>query len=570
MNAVLRKQWIEALTRQVMPFVVLLTLLMPVAFAPSLVAGQTETFTDRTEVRAVHLDVLVISRDGTPVTDLEPSDFRVLEDAEPITIDFFEQPSTVTVADLPSEQAQSQSVEVRRGPVEWIVFVDDQRLDGAARERVLTDLERTLEDWSRTGGVPGNAGLRMVIQRNREVLERGPYGAPSDMTDALRSRPKAAVTGVMTKIARRQAFERLAGVREACALSGRDICTECWGELLAEATRHAVDEVQRVERTSLNLRDLLTRFDPSEGRRSILYVGDGLPLLAGASVLWSLSEQCTDRRSEIEGEVQRYSQRRMLEELGALANAQRTALHLLDAGGLRASFNSNDSEHNRNLQAGLQTLAEETGGSAVLNANRTMDPIRAAIQEEQARYELGFTLTRPATGRVHSIEVQLVGAAAKGREVRYRKTYWDRTTDMRLQQAMQAMISPVVSLQAEKGAPSPLRLTLGEVQKVERKTRRVELAVALAADRIAVLPSGPGETSGQMTLGLLSAGPGERPTPRTQVVPLGTRGVKPNAEGVYEMTFALTVRSGERVFVAAVRDETTGEIFTARATTKLR
>ncbi len=74
-----------------------------------------------------------------------------------------------------------------------------------------------------------------------------------------------------------------------------------------------------------------------------------------------------------------------------------------------------------NLKAGPSILAEETGGSAVFNAN---DP-RAALGEiaDQIRgeYALGLTPDHAPDGRIHGLRVEL---RMKGRRIRYTPSYF--------------------------------------------------------------------------------------------------------------------------------------------------
>ncbi len=524
------------------------------------------SFADATEVRAVHLDVLVLDRDGRPLRDLGRDDFRVEEDGRAVELDFFRsvvEPSeparrsdTVDPGDVAAAMTAGPA-----GPVEWIVYLDDLRLDGGVRERVAEDLERVFTDWEQGGT------LRLVIQRGEETIERGPFEDPAALVAAIADRPKGSVRGVMSKIARRQAMERLVDVRQACALSGRNLCVDCWNEQLSVATRHAVDEVDRVQRTSLHLKNLLVRLDPSQGRRVLLYVGDGLPLLAGAAVLWSLGDLCSDRRSEVESEVQQFRMQSALEEVAALANAQRTAFHMLDAGGLRDSQGPNDVEHVRNLQAGLQTLAEQTGGSAILNANRSVDPVRSAALEESVRYELGYTLSRPPTGRLHRIEVSLRDAeSARGRTLRYRRTYWDRTSDMRLRQLLEVAASgdPVPSAAGDDELA--LRLAPEGAQRVEgeRRRREVVLQIAISEALAVVVPVADRVERGQVSLAIqVGDAEGRGGEPRLRQVALGS-GALQAVGGWYFVEVGVEVQRGENSFTVAVRDEVSGAMRTGR------
>lgn len=63
------------------------------ALAGAAVQAQQEDpaalFTEVIEVRVVNIEVVVTDRDGVRVHGLEPSDFELLVDGEPVPIDFF-------------------------------------------------------------------------------------------------------------------------------------------------------------------------------------------------------------------------------------------------------------------------------------------------------------------------------------------------------------------------------------------------------------------------------------------------------------------------------------------------
>ncbi|MEA2601406.1 MAG: hypothetical protein QOF89_2398 [Acidobacteriota bacterium] len=135
---------------------------------------------------------------------------------------------------------------------------------------------------------------------------------------------------------------------------------------------------------------------------------------------------------------QSYSVAKQLAALVAHANAHRVTLYTLQASGLsgadasEAGFGPNErlfqfpsigSGLRASLQESLQTLAEGTGGKAILNANDLRADLAALREDFSTFYSLGYTPAHNGDGREHKIEVR---AKRSGIRLRYRESYRDK------------------------------------------------------------------------------------------------------------------------------------------------
>jgi VWFA-related protein len=221
------------------------------------------------------------------------------------------------------------------------------------------------------------------------------------------------------------------------------------------------------------------------GRKAVLHVSDGLPATPGEELFQFLVELCggggtsglgrqegmkagpTVERGAASGgsgpdpmtvydaqsldarsykaasqaplDAQRYSVAKQLAALVAHANAHQVTLYTLQASGLEgteasdASFGPEDrlfqfasigTMDRANRQESLKTLAEGTGGKAILNANDLSRDLAGVREDFSTFYSLGYTPAHTGDGKEHRIEVR---AKRAGLRLRYRMSYRDKS-----------------------------------------------------------------------------------------------------------------------------------------------
>ncbi|MEM6706177.1 MAG: VWA domain-containing protein [Acidobacteriota bacterium] len=557
--------------------------------------GQEDiAYGERVDVRVVNLDVLVLDKKGRPVYGLTQEDFNITEDGRIVDVQFFNAPSAPGKEPEPaaSEPSRAAGQETERPVAELVVLLDDLNLMGPARNRFLQDLRQLLE-----GLEPLPPTLLLQRRRSLPILH-GPTRDLDQLLAGLDGVGKPLAQGTIVSTARVRTLDEIRVTIDSCLSSGRELCPECFSDILTVINSYAIQQTSKVENVAAGLLGALGSMGVGQSQRTLLYVGDGLPQIPGLPMFDYLGDMCPDRRGEALSEALRYKQDRLFDELGAIANASRVSLYLYDAGGLRTTTSSdvrtvsisapggnrepgstntdfqmgsdsitptpsNDNYFNLNQQAGMNALARATGGRAIVNTNRALEPMQTMVEDRAARYSLAFSIDREATGRLHELRVSLRPGVAKGRSLRYRRSFLDMTAEGRLLQRLNAALYA--------GAVSesfPVEVSFGEIERLARKKRRVPVQISVPESAFTVLPGPPdGRPRGAARIALASTDERDRLSGyRQRILELGEGGVVPTAEGDFALVVSIDVEPGSRIFAVAVRDETTGETTLVRST----
>ena len=165
------------------------------------------------------------------------------------------------------------------------------------------------------------------------------------------------------------------------------------------------------------------------GRKAILYVSDGLPLVPGLD-LYHRSAPGAPRAGSLDTSAisamnaQKYDLTPRFRQLTAHASRNRVAFYPIEAYGTRRAEDSLfDSVALANRQAGLRFLAEDTGGRALLNAADVPGALARMSEDLATYYSIGYQPRRPGDEAEHKIEVRV---KSRGAQVRYRQWYRDK------------------------------------------------------------------------------------------------------------------------------------------------
>jgi VWFA-related protein len=377
-------------------------------------------------VERVTVDVVVVDREGRPVTGLREEDFTLEEDGRPMALAAFEaidRPMAVTAPPggppaPPPRVSTNRGASARASRVFVIVF-DDLHLgvDEAqrARDAVAGFLEGAFaggdrvtlvttsgDAWWHARMPEGGDALRSLLPRLRGRA-RVADAMKEGMTDyeALRidRDHDPLVIGYVTRRWKAAATDILS-LREGDTVGERVIAT---------AARIGLE----VERRNQETLDVLARAFASlsavRGRKSVLLVSGGL-----------------------------VRDPRLAESRRALAESQRAnaALYFVDARGLAALGPAGTAEaaaptdlQDASLALGAlrvgaegsESLAADTGGFSIRNRNDLAAGARAILRESSSYYLLGYAPpVRRGNGRFHRIEVRV---AREGVRVRARRGY---------------------------------------------------------------------------------------------------------------------------------------------------
>ena len=354
----------------------------------------------------VRVDVTVSNRNGEPVTDLTRDDFVVTEDGAPQTIDSFE------LVRLNGQPTDDRSLEIH-SPSQ------------AATEAARDDVRLFLIFWDEY-----HIGQFRPATQGREWLTefvRTAFG-PADLVGIM----DQLTTVDSVKFTR----DPLQLVDQIHGLKGR------LGVLVP--TRSAVEEAQlQYPREIYRLRNEVTTTALTaaaaflgnfrEGRKSILFVSQGIPLYGRGA------------------EADRYM------EIVRMANTNNTAIYTLDPA----------SEVGRRPDS-LISLAEETGGRPFVGSNRPELQLSQIVRDSSAYYLLGYKSPAPVDGKFHRIKVRM---NRDGYEIRARSGYFAPTIGEMERGRAEAAAAEI---------PADMERALGELALNQRSDHPIDYWVGMA------------------------------------------------------------------------------------------
>jgi VWFA-related protein len=413
------------------------------------------------QAEAITVDVVVLDRDGQPVSGLTRDDFTLLDGGRPQPIVGFEERRARTGAAAPAAATDAVPERVAtnipsghdRGRL-LVILIDDlgltattaQQLGPALarwiREKAEPDDEITIQTssgdlwWSAEAGT-GRGDLVAVLDRLRgkktpppstewisEVeayqivahesrLQAGDIDSPTGDRADITTGPEepspppllAANATVIDRVANRLYEAR------SCVLlrAPRPVMFQC-KQLAVALADHAYGQWTRRAGALLDLvRRVSTDLAGVSGRKSVLVVSDEL--------LRDLSMEVKFR--DVVAAAQRtntsiyFSRAAGLTGPASFTAAGGVVAHPSDMGSLRA-------EETQIAVAGGAHLADETGGAAITTSNDLAAGLARMARDASAYYLLGYQPERTPDGKWHRLQVKV---GRPGLEVRARRGY---------------------------------------------------------------------------------------------------------------------------------------------------
>ena len=545
--------------------------LLVLAGATAVQAQPDQTFIDTLDVQVVEVDVVVTDRNGRPVRGLTRDDFELSVDGEPVEItNFFEsellgQPAEpADRAAPPAAGAEPAQAEAAADPASLtvVLYMDDANLFPPYRSRLLRRLEKAVESWRTL-----NARFMYARFVNRLEVVVPPTRDLDAILKAASKRPKGLARAVRNQRSRQFTLEEINVNSRGCQNTG---------QLMALADTYAVEQANRAAIAADGLADLTSTLAGIPGRKAIVYMSDGLPQQPGLSAFDYIAQVLCPNDPRIVPETnaaaQRHDETRRFQQLTAHANANRVTLFTLDAGGIRTGLSQsmsfdgvapsyqNDRLHWTNIQGGLQQLASETGGKALLNSNDLADLLEDVTEQLVSTYSLGFSPDERRSGEVRRLKVELAPHAAQGRRVEYRRSYRDKTQDEQLSERL-------ISAAYLGSTPNPLGVAvdLGATTPREKKVHRQPVSIVVPEEGVLLVP-GAGGPGGQLRLLLLAVDEEKRgrTSVRQMTVPVGPAGDVQATDGAFRFEVSVSLAEGDYKVVVGIRDETTGEMSLVR------
>lgn len=555
------------MTRLSRPALLLLLALVPfLALEPLLAQTTTNepgSFTEVIDVEVINLEVYVSDKSGGPVTGLGREDFELKADGKPVEITNFYaveggERLAGELAALPHEgrETRLETVEAPVEPLFLVVFVDNVHLSSFGRNRVIEELRPFLKKRMDDGHQV------MVVTFDGDVDLRQPFTrAWKDVRQVFDDLEADPSFGHMREREHIQVIEDILSVSDLHAeLTIPGESTRCPKQIESMARSFASRLYGRVDATVERLGDFVDTLGSLPGRKALLYVSDGLHFLPGGEVFEYLCQLCGNCARDVVGlpdsseplqesdgpraealggagsgplaydgtkaplDALANSTADLFEKLTERANAHRVTFFTLESYGPRNLASSSAAAEPRtaslavervrlaSLQDSLVTLAERTGGRAVLN---TLDfaPALAAIGRDfDSYYSLGYSLPRAAERRDVRVKVEV---KRPGVRVRYRKSLHVKPLAEQLADRTRATL-----MYGLDENPLGIDLEVGQAKPLDASLHMVPIRVLVPLDNITLLPED-GASRGRLTLFLAARDRTGRLAPvRTQEIPL--------------------------------------------------
>jgi VWFA-related protein len=530
-----------------------------------------ESFGESVTVNVVNVDVYVTDKKGR-LTGLRRQDFEVYEDGRPMAITNFLAVEGGKTAGAATE-AEATEAGVPAAPklppgydrtplpedqrLRLVVYIDNFNLKPFDRNRVMRELRVFLDQKLRRGDQV------MLVTYDRELHVRQPFTSDAALVNAqLLGLEKISAQGVHQEGDRREVLRNIDD-----AQSG--------GQAMSFARAYAGAAFNDVSFTIDALKHLVTTLAGMSGRKAVVYVSDGLPMIVGEDVFYAVQNKFSG--TSIIGESSEFDTSRRFEELAAQANANRVTFYTIDAGGLRTYSSTSaenatagqgvyiDSINMSNLQSTLQMMAEKTGGVAVINANNVGPYLDRIADDFNTFYSLGYSPPHVGDGRFHKITVKV---KRKGVNVRFREGYRDKSIESRMSDGTLAALQFPF-----QGNPLGLKLEFGAPAPRQDGLYLVPINVRIPLAKLALVPRQQG-SSAKVRLFIGAIDPDGHTSEVQQVpVPINVPAAEVSQLGGKNFLYSLSLlmRGGEQKVAIGLRDDVgaqesfvTGELVVGR------
>jgi len=531
-------------------------------------------FADRAALTVGNVEVTVLDGDGQPVAGLRRDDFALWVDGVERPIEYFaascQAGAPVAEPTVPDVDAATAAPAVDSAPPPperprvLVILIDNANTSVFNRNHVLTRLAEHVQANLRP---PDTAVVAVYDTYMRFACN--PTSDPEAIVAALEELGERS-----GNVGANQAFRRMAErqIRDYAERSDPRTGGATLDQALVAARVNAQHMRDTTEQTVDAFKTLLRILSGVPGRKSVLYVSDGLPRSPGIETFQLLLELFPSARMSMT-EFQTYETTPLWQELGRWAAAADVTFYTLDARGLQAGAEkaaefgrtmpgargadqrrSTDIEvlHLQNYQDPLIAIANLTGGVAIVNTNKFEEGLERITEITETTYSLGFALEPAEANAVHSAHVEL--REHTGLSLRYRNTLVQRTTEARMADRTYAGLGFGVLEN-----PLAIRILLGEPSPAGRKTYSLPVTVLVPLDKLTLLPQN-GDMAGTLAVWTVASGDegSVSPLDRQQhavTVPAD----KLDRVGVIAVQGAVEVRAGRCRVSVGVLDGTSGE-----------
>ncbi len=461
-------------------------------------------FVDRIEVTVANLVVYVTDKKGRAITDLTEDDFEVFQDGDRKQISNFKlytdevirhQFATADEGFAPGA-TPTPSAEAPAGPipVHLVLYIDNENLDPLDRNRVLSQTR----EFVRTSLHPPAQMMVVAYQRSFEVLQEF-TSDPDLVLKAMRSVRRYTGGRSERDSTRKDIIDRIKQIKEenrsgSSSSAGQGLGGE-WNQVYQMIDNYARETANNLLFTLDSLRQIITSLSGLPGKKGIIYVSNGLPMIPGMGLFYELSRVSMD--STALNKMYDFDRSRLYQQLAATANSQDVTFYAIDAGGLQmggmgsAEFSSSQdplsaSVGQHNYTDSLRFLADETGGIAIVNTNDVGPRLELITQDMFTYYSIGYPLQASGRDKVHRVKVKLRDDPDfNGYQLRYRSRFVEKSLETRVQDTV------VSSLVFEvDNNPMQIEVETGTPATASEKRWLLPTHISFPIRKVALLPEG--------------------------------------------------------------------------------
>ncbi len=556
------------------------SLLLVASATPSSAQPQSpvsQAFSDVVDVRVVNIEVVVVDKQGQRVGGLGVEDFELKVDGVVVPIDYFSEISggAAVAADDTRVASVPQLRPGARVGTNYLLFIDDYFAIARDRDRVLDNLEEQLSD------LPDGDRLAVVAFDGKELSILSSWtDSPRDLERAFRTAKQRKTYGLQRaselRVNDEQRRERakLGATMNEMAQGDLPDPRFLTGNLNSIEREYANRLTDHIKRSVMAAVYALRSFANPEGRKVMLVLSGGWPFSPAEFTVDDYGSSVEEIFTRGAFDTSIPGRNALFQPLSDTANLLSYTLYPVDVPGFRRETSTDAqlrgtetalTSDNPNapstgpprellVHAGLDFLAEETGGLALINAQRD-HALDRVIEDTRSYYWLGFQPKRLDENVRHDIEVTLKGHP--GLEVRARTGYVDRS-----RQSEMTMLVESSLLIGDPPSTKPLVLDFGRPEKTRRNRRRIHLEVGVPLDDVVLIPSNGryvNELEIQISVQDLN---GNRSETSIDKIPIsGTQPPRPGQLMYYETDLLLAAK--DHRIVVAVFDPLSGTILSS-------
>jgi VWFA-related protein len=435
---------------------------------------------ERVEVSVTNVEVIVTDSKGNRVPGLTRDDFEVYQDGLPQKITNFYAVSggkvllddgKVVALESPEAQAEIPADLKAR----YILFIDNLNIQPQNRNRMFKRLQEFVQQTI------GPRAEAMVVTYNRSLKVRRKF--TSEASEVIQILDEIEhETGGGTSLAgeRRDALHR---IDESQSVDDALNTARTYSRSLRNDLEFTVDA----------LKNTLNGLAGVDGRKTLVYVSEGLPSTAGAEMFDQIQRKYANQSSGATLEQFEFDMNTRYSGIIQAANAQGVMIWALDASGLTTeslisaenrSFDTRPSDFfmRQNMQSPLVLMAEQTGGMAAVNTNDWKKSLDELSRDFSNFYSIGYRATRSAVDRPHSLEVRL---KRKGMTVRTRKGFLEKTIETRTSDSVLANL-----FYPRDDNPLGVHVSIGAQKPYDQENFAVPVRIAVPIGKLGLVPVG--------------------------------------------------------------------------------